>query len=301
MASTGQEQQLIQGQAGTLVGYPPILGQATSVAARVGGPTLILPIVGGALPGVVDSVATTTADIVPRGATSIPLAAAITVVRGRQYLVIDSSTGARVVVEAAVGGTVDTLVLQSPMPVEVAAGVDVVGFAVLYTVAALDVGTNLGRGVCQWEAVIDGRTVAWAQDWRVVRRVVAFNLTATDVDQMSSYAAGMKPAGDDDWTESLRASWWRYVAPALTAKGIAPERIVSWEVLNPWHLAALEHHLATTTPEADPQIRAEKAAALVEARTLALESVRFWADMPDDLAPPADVAQLDLTVTFVTR
>lgn len=300
MASTAQEQQLIQGQAGTLVSYPPILAQPTSVVARVSGPTLTMPAVGVA--GVVDTVATTTSTVAIRGATTIALASPIALVRGRQYLVVDSTTGARIVVESTETGTLSSLVMQSPLPVEVAAGAAVLGYAVLFAISAVDVGTNLGRGVASWEATIGGKIVAWAQDWRVVRRLVAFNLTGNDVEQMSPYATTMRPANDNDWTESLRTSWWLHVAPALAAKGIGSERIISWEVLNPWHLAALEYHLAVSTPDPDASIREEKKAALIEARDLALQSFRFWTDIADNLTPPAPTtAYLDLSTTFVTR
>lgn len=300
MSNTAQEQQLIQGQAGTLVSYPPELAQPTSCAARVAGPSLAAGLV--AVAGVVDSVSGVVADVTPRGMSAIELAAPVAVVRGRRYLVVDSTTGARIVVESTETKTTDIVVLQSPLPVEVAAGALFLGYACTFPLTSSQVGITLGRGGCTWEATIAGRVVAWAQDWRVARRAVAYSLTATDVDQMSSYAKGMKPAGDDDWTESLRTSWWLYVAPALAAKGVAVERIVSWEVLNPWHLAALEHHLATTIPEAEADIRAEKKAAMVEARDLALSSFRMWIDDSDTMTP-ADPATspLSLTTTFVTR
>lgn len=300
MTSTAQEQQLIVGQAATVVGYPPTLAQPSSVTARVLTPARQLPDTGEA--GTVDTTSTTLSAAASRGATALSVGSA-TFVRGRQYLLTDGTTGAVVVVEAAKGGTLTTLPLASPLPCDVASGSTLKGYAVLFALADSDVGDDPGRGVCLWSATVDGVVVPWAQDLRVVRRRVAYTLTASDVEKLSPYATTLRPANDDDWQESIAAAWALYLVPAMLAKGAVPERIVSWEAVMPWHLAALEHHLATTTPESDPDIRQEKRDRLVEARDLALASVRFWVDMSEDVAPPSEDpnAVRPFTVTYITR
>lgn len=298
--ATTQEQQLIQGQGATLVSYPPRLAKAASVTARVSTPSSDMPDVGVA--AVVDSVTATTAEDAPRGSSVILLASNVAIVRGRRYVLVDIETGTRVVVESAVGGTTNALKTVSPLPSKIAYGSSLVGYACTFALDAATVGTTLGRCVIVWEAVIDGEPVTWAQDARVVRRVVAYSLTASDVEQWSSYSVQYQPNGDADWTESLSAAWSLHMVPAMLAKGIQPERIVSWEVLSAWHIAALEWHLANITPEQDPGIRAEKKTALIEARDLALASSRFWVDVSDDLAKPEDsTTPQPWTVTEVTR
>lgn len=301
MASTAQEQQLIVDESATVVGYPPELAQATDVTARIMTPATPLPTSGTA--GTVDSVSTATNAAAKRGATSLSLAGAVSLVRGRRYVVVDATTGSRVAVEALVTGSSAALKLASPLPCDIASGSAVTGWAVTAALTAGEVGDTPGRGLVLWDATIGGVSVRWAQDLRVVRRRVAYSLTASDVEQLSPYASTMRPAADADWTESLWAAWSLYMVPAMLAKGAAPERVISWEALNPWHIAALEWHLAATTPEQDPDVRQQKKAAMVEARDLALASIRFWLDSSDDLAPPTEDpnAVREFTVTYLTR
>ena len=301
MSATAQEQQVITDESATVIGYPPELAQATDVTARVSTPATPLPTSGSA--GTVDAVSTTTSAAALRGASLVTLAAAVSLVRGRQYVLTDATTGARVAVESTTTGSSSTLRTASPLPCDIASGSALTGWAVLFALTSGEVGSTPGRGVVLWDATIAGVSVRWAQDIRVVRRRVAYNLTASDVEKLSPYAGSLKPGGDDDWTESLHAAWSLHMVPALLAKGAVPERIISWEALNPWHLAALEWHLANTTPEPDQAIRESKKQQMIEARDLALASMRFWLDSGDDLAQPSEDpdAVREFSVTFLTR
>jgi hypothetical protein len=300
MVASAQEQQIVQGQAATLVSYPPRLAKASAATARVSTPSLDMPAVGVA--ATVDSLSATTVQTALRGSTTLLLSAAASFVRGRQYVVIDAITGARVVIESTATGSTDTVKLASPLPIDIEGGSSVVGYACTFALTSGEVGTEIGRCVVAWEATIDGEAIAWAQDARVVRRLVNHAITATDIEKWSPYAVQLKPNGDDDWTETIGAAWARYMLPALLAKGVQPERIVSWEVLTPWHIAAIEMHIATVTPEPDINVRAEKKAALVEARDLALQSMRFWVDSADDLSKPQDSTEPQpWAITYVSR
>lgn len=286
MSARTQEQQLLTGQAATVVGYPPELAQASAVTARVQTPNQDLPDTGSA--GAVDTLSTTLGAAASRGTTLLTLAGAVALVRGRQYVITDATTGARVVVESTVTATAAVLKCASPIPMDIAVGSAVVGYAVTFALTADQVGIDPGRGVVVWSATINGVVVTWAQDLRVERRRVAYTLTASDVAKLSPYSMQMRPGTDEDFTESIDAAWQLWLVPALLGMGAAPERIISWEAILPWHLAALEHHLAQTTPEPDPEVRAEKKGNLVEQRDLAKGSMRFWVDTADDVSAPAD-------------
>lgn len=300
MVASAQEQQIVQGQAATLVSYPPRLAKASSATARVSTPSKDLPTVGAA--AVVDSLTATTIATAARGSTTLLLTAAVSLIRGRQYVVIDAITGARVVIESTTAGSSDVIKLASPLPIDIEGGSSVIGYACTFALTSGEVGTTIGRCVAVWEATIDGEPIAWAQDARVVRRLVNHTLTASDIEKWSPYAVQLKPNGDDDWTETIGAAWARYMLPALLAKGVQPERIVSWEVLTPWHIAAIEMHIAMITPEPSADVRAEKKAALVEARDLALQSMRFWVDTSDDLTKPQDSTEpQSWSITYVSR
>jgi hypothetical protein len=288
MVATSQEQQILEGQSATLVSYPPTLAQPSACTVRVGTPTTGLPDADSGSAGTVDTVSATVADGGKRGDTSLALTAAAAFVAGRQYVVVDDDTGARLVVESLTTETTDSRKMASPLVMPIAAGSAVLGYAVTAALSDAVVGDQIGRGVAIWSATIGGVITTWAQDIRIVRRQVAYSLTANDVEKLSPYASQLKPVNDDDWRESIQAAWTLYLVPPMLMAGIAPERINSWEVINPWHLAALEYHLAKTTPDPDADIREEKKADLAAIRDQTMKSMRFWVDVEDSESPPAD-------------
>jgi hypothetical protein len=136
-----------------------------------------------------------------------------------------------------------------------------------------------------WTATISSVNYEWAQDFRIVRRNAAWQLDGTGLTQLSPYAASQQPPTDDDWSETLRAAWDRYLAPHLLAKGIRPDRIVSWESLNAVHVAAVELHLASTFDRDRVDAFRQQYS---EALQTALASSAFWVDDADDLSVPSD-------------
>lgn len=382
MGSTTLEQQFVRTEAGTLVGYPPVLAVPSSVTVRLRTPAVDMPLVGEA--ATVDAVNDVFASAAARGATSITLtgtepgtynlteaqaavqvellalgvdafvvltfladyvtagltvagftaalasqettletsagraftdaeiAAVIaafaavvilppTVVDGRLYLITDADTGTVFVVEASASVTALTIELQEPLPTGVSVGSTFRGWACLLAVDAVDT-DKIGRGVAVWEATAAGVVQTWTQVMRVVARVVAYDLTAADVTRLSPYSARLKPADDEDWVETLDAAWNLEMIPQLLAKGLRPERIVSWQALNPWHVAEVEKRLAEQH-ETDADIRAEKVANALTKATLALSSIAFWYDDADDLAPDSEDpnAVRPWSVSYVTR
>ncbi len=220
-------------------------------------------------------------------------------VRGRLYLV-KTAAGPRFTVEAAISETSTTLHTTSPIPFAVAVGDTVNGFAILSdAIPSANTGA-VGRGVAEWRATLDDVVYQWGQDLRVVARNVAYQLTAATVARISPVAQRLRPENDDAFDEIIDFAWQYGIVPQLIVKGLRPERIVSWEAINPWHLAEIEKRLAILY-ETDETKRTEVVAAALTAANLALSGSQFWYDAGDDLAVPASDAPQGWNVSLVSR
>lgn len=300
MAHNTIEDQFVVGGSGTLVSYPPIVGLPSSATVFVATPSRARPAV-----AEVAAVASASANIThshPRGDTTLTLATAVPIVRGRLYVISKANgVGARFTVRAANSGTTATVELADPLPIQILAGEGATfsAFAVTFPITTA-MTEEIGRGSAEWSATVDGAVVTWAQDLRVVERLSAPRFTAADVVRLSPYAARLQPPDDLVFDEIIDFAWLYGVVPQLIAKGLRPERIVSWEAINPWHLAEIEKRLADLF-ETDAAIIDRRMAAALTAATLALSGSQFWYDAGDDLAVPDDDDQPTWSTSFVNR
>lgn len=300
MAHNTIEDQFVVGGSGVLVGYPPVMGLPSAATVFVATPSRARPAVAEAASVASASAAISVAHA--RGATVLTLGSAVPIVRGRLYIVTKASgVGARFTVRASNSGTTATVQLDDPLPIEILAGEGATfsAFAVTFAITTA-MTAQIGRGSAEWTATVDGAVVTWAQDLRVVDRLSAPRLTAADVGRLSPYAARLQPPDDLVFDEIIDFAWLYGVVPQLIAKGLRPERIVSWEAINPWHLAEIEKRLADLF-ETESAIIDRRMAAALTAATLALSGSQFWYDAGDDLAVPADDNVPTWSTSFVNR
>lgn len=197
----------------------------------------------------VDSLSTTTQGATSEGADSIALAGAVSLVEGRRYLIVDANHGKRIVVQASRGGSSSTLWLQEPLPTSIANGSTVSGIAVTVALSAAQT-TEPGSGYVLFRATIDGVVREWDEPFRVVRRITSIALTPTELTQ--SYPTIRQIASSSDLTleEAIQASWRMVMVPALSARGILDEDVLTDDVLVPMHASATVLHLARQWPAA---------------------------------------------------
>lgn len=300
MASNTIESQFVVDGTGTLVGYPPVLGLPSSATVFLSTPSFPRPAVATAA-----AVASSTSSIGTahsRGATALTLDASVSVVKDRLYVVAKTNgTGARFTVRAAQTATTTVIQLADPLPCDITASEGAVFSAFAVTVAITTAMTDqIGRGSAEWTATVDGVVYTWAQDIRIVERLTAPKLTASDVVRLSPYAAKLQPPDDAVFDEIIDFAWQYGVVPQLIAKGLRPERIVSWEAINPWHLAEIEKRLADLY-ETDAVVVDRKTAAALTSATLAFSGSQFWYDAGDDLAVPDEDDVQPWSITFVNR
>lgn len=279
---------ITRGQVGTISSYPPVVGVPSSVTCRVGTSAVGLPASFSA--ATVDSDSDTLSAELHEGDTEISLASGVVdVVRGRQYLV------------APIAGAED-----DSDPFIVTASTDMVGATVVHTrqpaprgadvdsmflewrcstsISALQSET-VGDGLVEFQATVDGQVIRWIEPFRVVERGGTYDLTGDLLSRLSPYARAHRPDDDQDFSQVIEAAWVMHVSPALYSKGIRPERIASWQAVNPAHIKAVEMLLADAY-DPDAQVRTEKHSAFTSAFNTALDSMQFWVTADQDPTPP---------------
>lgn len=197
----------------------------------------------------VDSLSTTTQGATQEGADSIALGDTVTLVAGRRYLIVDADHGKRLVVVSSRSGSSSTLWLQEPLPTSVANSSTVSGMAVSVALTAAQT-IEPGSGYVLFRATVDGVVREWDEPFRVVRRITSVALTPTELTQ--SYPTIRQIASSSDLTleEAIQASWRMVMVPALAARGILDEDLLTDDVLVPMHAAATLLHLARQWPSA---------------------------------------------------
>jgi hypothetical protein len=197
----------------------------------------------------IDSLSTTTQGACSEGDDRIPLAASVAIVAGRRYLVTDSASARPVVVVAARGGTLATMWLAEPLPCDLGNASTVRGLAVSVALDAVQTGEP-GAGYVLFRATVDGVVREWDESFRVVRRITSVALTPTELTQ--SYPVVRQIASSSDLTleEAIQASWRMVMVPALAARGILDEDVLTDDVLVPMHASATVLHLARQWPAA---------------------------------------------------
>lgn len=200
----------------------------------------------------VDSLSTTTQGTTLEGASSIALAGSVTIVAGRRYLITDAAHGKRFVVVASNGGTSATLYIQEPLPSSVANGSTVKGLAVSVALTATQT-DEPGTGYVLFRATVDGVVREWDEPFRVVRRITSVSLTPTVLTQAYPVVRQIASSSDVTLEEAINASWQMVIVPALAARGVLDEDIITDDVIAPMHAAATALHLARQWPSAPPE------------------------------------------------
>lgn len=232
----------------------------------------------------VDSLSTTTQGAHSEGDDSITLAGAVTIVAGRRYLITDASHGKAIVVVASRGGSLSELWLQEPLPCDIATGSTVKGIAVTVALDATQT-AEPGAGYVLFRATVDGVVREWDEPFRVVRRITSVALTPTELTQ--SYPTIRQIASSSDLTleEAIQASWRMVMVPALAARGILDEDVLTDDVLVPMHAAATLLHLARQWPAAPTEFVDRLAASYEQIKQTTWDRIDLLTAPQDVLTP----------------
>jgi hypothetical protein len=294
-------QLVIEDSTETIGTYPPILAQASGTpTVRIGTPASGLDYSAAATNATVDSVSTTTNAAASEGSDSVALAGAVALVKGRRYLFTDATSGEVIPAIAQKGGSLSTFYAAEPFPRALASGSSLKGYFLSVALTA-DQTASSGPAIAEWTATLNGVSETWRESFRIVKSDGLYTLTSATLTDSSPYAKRMRGDTDEDYSEAIDAAWRRYVLPAIYAKGLRPERIASRELLEPVHIAAVEHFLAQQSEE-DGDKRAEKRTEYGEALTLVLNSHELWVNPEsEDVATPDPTAPREWTTVMVTR
>lgn len=279
-------QRILKDSTEALVLYPqePIAPSGTPTV-RIRTPSTPQPDVGEN--ATLEAVSSTLSAAAAQGARSLSIASAA-IVLGHRYILEDATSGRRVFVTAAKGGTLTTLPIAEPLPRAFATSSTLKGCCITHALLAAET-EQTGRGHVEVTATLDGVAEVWEVDFWIVPRSNDYRLDGEYLGRMSPYCAGLRPADDDDFSRTIDAAWRRLLEPALNLQGIRPEMIIGWGVIDPLHVLACEHFLAEQY-EDDAEIRKERKVAFVEALRQALQNPEVWVasgDTVDDPAPDA--------------
>jgi len=232
----------------------------------------------------VDSLSTTTQGAHSEGGDSVTLAGAVTIVAGRRYLITDASHGKAIVVVASRGGSLSEMWLQEPLPCDIANGSTVKGIAVTVALDATQT-AEPGAGYVLFRATVDGVVREWDEPLRVVRRITSVALTPTELTQ--SYPTIRQIASSSDLTleEAIQASWRMVMVPALAARGILDEDVLTDDVLVPMHAAATLLHLARQWPAAPTEFVDRLAASYEQIKQTTWDRIDLLTAPQDVLTP----------------
>jgi hypothetical protein len=178
--------------------------------------------------------------------------------------------------------------VQEPLPYGVANGSAVKGLAVTVALTA-DQTAEPGSGYVLFRATVDGVVREWDEAFRVVRRITSVALTTTVLTQ--SYPVVRQISSNTDLTleEAINASWSMLVSPALAARGVLDEDVLTDDVLVPMHAAATAYHLARQWPAAPTEFVARLEAAYEQSKVTTYDRIDLAVrsqDVTPDLPTP---------------
>lgn len=288
-------QRVLVGSTETIVSYPRLHadGTLTSHVATSATARRIAPAgsdaSGAYVAATIDSVSTTTQGAHQEGDDSITLAAAQTIVAGRRYLVTDVVNGREIVVVATRGGSVSELWLAEPLPCDIANNSTVRGIAISVALSSSQT-TYPGSGYVLFRATVDGVVREWDEAYRVVRRITSIALTPTELTQTYPVVRKLASATDTTLEEAINAAWEVVVTPALAARGILDEDILTDDLIMPMHAAAVVMHLARQWPQAPNDYVARLEAVYESAKQTTWDRIDLAvasqdSDTPDPPAP----------------
>lgn len=234
----------------------------------------------------VDPISTTTQGAHTEGDDSITVAAAQTWVAGRRYLITDATRGVEIVVVASKSGSSTELWLAEPLIADLGNGSTVKGVAV--SVALTSTQTNtVGAGYVLFRATIDGVVREWEEPFRVVRRITSIALTPTHLTQAYPVVRKLASATDTTLEEAINAAWHHLVVPALAARGVLDEDIMTDDVVEPMHAAATVLHLARQWPQASAEYVTRLEATYEQSKATTWDRIDFLTAPQDSVTPDA--------------
>lgn len=256
---------------------------ATSATARRIGPGASDD-VGTYVAATVDSISTTLQGAHQEGANSVTVANAQPWIAGRRYLITDATAGREVVVVASKSGTSTELWLAEPLVSDLGNGSTVKGVAITVALTAAQT-ASVGAGYVLFRATIDGVVREWEEPFRVVRRITSIALTPTHLTQAFPVVRKLASATDTTLEEAINASWHHLVVPALAARGVLDEDIMTDDVVEPMHAAATVLHLARQWPQASAEYVTRLEATYEQAKSTTWDRIDFLT-APQDVVTP---------------
>lgn len=283
-------------QTGALLAYPILshggpgvpdgvdLTQPSSATVRIR--TASTPLPDSATAVTVDSLSGTLTSAAAEGATSLALTGAVTLVRGRQY-VVTTTTGERFVVESRASGSSSTVRLAEPLPMAAAASSTIHGFALTTTLSTAQT-SDIGEGLALWAVTYSSSVYAFTTQFRVVERIPRSTLTATALTRGYPIVHTIRSRLDGGLDELLQTVWDDALLPALEARGIRAELVIDPSRLEGVHAAMAVHHLLMLDPSKESAFRDEWKTIATQRFETALASREFWVDGEDEGAAPRD-------------
>lgn len=281
---------VLLGSTETITTYPRLAADgvltshvATSATARRVGTGDSDP-VGSYVAATVDPLSTTTQGAHQEGDDSITVQAAQTWVAGRRYLITDATAGREIVVVASKSGLSTELWLAEPLVSDIGNNSTVRGIAVSVALTAVQT-AFVGSGYVLFRGTIDGITREWEEPFRVVRRITSIALTPTRLTQAYPVVRKIASATDTTLEEVINAAWHHMVVPALAARGVLDEDIMTDDVVEPMHAAACVLHLARQWPQASAEYVARLEQSYEQAKATTWDRIDFLTASQDDITP----------------
>lgn len=232
----------------------------------------------------VDPISTTTQGAHQEGDESITVANAQTWIAGRRYLITDATAGREIVVVASRTGTSTELWLAEPLISDIGNNSTVKGVAVTVALTAAQT-ASVGAGYVLFRATIDGVVREWEEPFRVVRRITSVSLTPTSLTQAFPVVRKLASATDTTLEEAINAAWHHQVVPALAARGVLDEDIMTDDVIEPMHAAAVCLHLARQWPQASSEYVTRLEAAYEQAKATTWDRIDLLTAPQDAVTP----------------
>jgi len=270
---------ILENSTDTLLVYPPetSAGAPVSPEVRVGTLAVSLPDDDSWQAATPDPVSSTLSAEAAKRTTVLTFGVDPSLTPGRTYLALPT-TGERVFFQASSTGT--SASVADPLPMTLPVGTPIVGIAITHDLTAAE--TDIaGRGVVKVKATIDGDEQKWDVAFRVVRAIFGQGLTSHDLITRRPEMIPLRPATDDDYTETIEAAWDDIMEPHLAGRRYLIDRIHSLEPLfAPWSSACVWLSTRAARAERDQREAAERD--FTNSLDLATRSVDLWYDSPGD-------------------
>ncbi len=281
----------------TLTAYPEerFAGTASAATMRVRTPTTALPDTGAA--ATIDTLSASTNAAALRGAKTLNFSSDPGATPGRRYVLDDGEGNAVYVVVNATGTAVQ---LDQPLSQDYPSGATLAGAAITLALTAAQTAQR-GFGVAKIEATIAGQVHRWDLPFDVLPERFPLPVDAVGLMRLAPDVIALKPASDDDLTDTTTAAWELYVRPKLQRRGLRVDRLKPTDALKPAHVAACRLHVHTVLRADGDELDALRR--LLDAEIDgAFASVEFWYDAPAETntSPAADHTS-DAVVTRYLR